>query len=380
MLRSLGRGVVVAAALPLLVGVLALPRARADDDDRPEVPDVDEREEPPPPDEPPTLERALGLLGEGREDEGAAHLRARPRDEALTAARALLASARDGAVLIGAAEWLAQAPPPPRPGRPPEDLARPVRERLAAGRDDPALRPALLEALGALSAGGDLLVLERAFLDAPADAAAAARGLCRSRDPQGVRLLAAALEGLRARRAAADDDEDGRAEAAGLALQAAAGGEALRWAARSDRAVRLAEVAREAHDAALLEALRHVRSRAGREAALALAGDLVDHADEAPRAAAVRLIVAARGASEEEVQRLLAALDDPAPAVRVAAVEGMWPLQLRTAIPRLIELLDDEEARRAAHEALKRFAGKPLPARRATWEDWARQEQRRRPE
>lgn len=369
------------ASLIVLVGVAAPASVvRAQDDVPVEEEDapVDDDEEPPPPDEPLTLEATLRLVGEGREEEGLALLRAGARDASVATARGLLATATDPLLLIGAAEWVAEVERsrPPPPGKAPPDLARPVRERL--GRPGPTPEGALLEAQGALGIAGDLTPLDGRLRDASdeAIAAAAARGLCRSRDPQGLAILLVALTTVTAQLeepVLPDADPDVVAARAAIEARHTTLLDALRWAARTARAQRLVEAAAMEPHLGLLEALREVRPRPARLQARELALMLLEHHDARVRAGATLLLAGCAAVlNEEDRERLLAALGDPEPVVRVAAARSVYPLALRRAAPRLIELLDDADAevRRAAHETLKLIARQPFPARRALWEAW----------
>lgn len=386
-------------ALALTLLMLALPafvplaQARADDEAA-----VDD-EEPPPPDEPPAPEQLLAMLGGRREREALPLLRGLPDGQTLPVARRLLEETADPERLIGAAEWISERVPPPPPGRqttPAPDRAAPLRARLAAA-DDPAPRAALLEALGALGGPADLATLDQLVRESDADASAAARGLCRSRLPDALLLVAYTLNDLAERVAVARAEEadleplapeEGVGEdlaqepspSAATAARREALRAALRWMAGSERGARLLQAARMGPSVELLDAAQELRKREHRLGARDLAVDLWHQGDEPIRAGALRLLAACRALQPDDTLLVLAGLDDSAPVVRVTAAEVCWPLQLEAGIPRLIELLDDPDVRVTAHETLKKFARRPLPARRTTWEAWQKAREAREAE
>lgn len=140
--------------------------------------------------------------------------------------------------------------------------------------------------------------------------------------------------------------------------------------ASTERGGRLLDAAHLEPSVTLLELLGRLRQRAHRQAARDLAVGLCHHEDPALRAAALHLLAACRALQPDDRELVLEALDDSTAEVRTAAAQVVWPLQLEAAIPRLIELLDDDAVRPAAHETLKKLARQPLPARRSMWEAW----------
>lgn len=343
--------------LALLLG--AVPPAVAGDEED----DEQQAEQVPP------LEECLELLGRGGEWEalGERHAAAHPQPDLQRVALAFVSSETAPWRVIGGAAWLGR----PVPGARPDRAARLLERRLKQRGLTPALQAALVEALGAVSGPAEAAQLGEQLAGAPEpEAAAAARGLARSwcaAEP-----LLQVVGRLRATLVATEGEDAGPAA---QRLRLALG--AVRDLAASPRGATVVEVVSRDPAAAppeVLPLLAGVRTQEACVAARDLGRAMLADRDGPThtRAVALSLLALVRPLEAEDVERVIDALVDPVPGVRIAAARQVQPLQLRAALPALVAMLEDADGAvvAAAHAELCRWAGLQIPALKPAWERW----------